>query len=217
MFKALRARKSTSRPSRVRSSEYHEEQYRIMRSTRLADGCSSQDFADKCNMLVSDHLPYFQTVKLEGADLIDAFIAFLPEALAGDGRDIKDRLEDDNKANDTELALERLTRRVARAADPAVENARLAMSMAPAGISPPSPQLHTLQDPAPPLQPPPPLKPQWPSLHQPAAAAAGAARATPASASRKQVQKWVTEALAAVEARRARDKGGKKGWQRWQG
>ena len=143
MFKALRSRRSAVRPSRVRSAEWHEEQYRIMRSTRLPDGCASQDFADKCNMLVSDHIPYFQTTRLEGANLVDAFIAFLPEALAGDGRDIKDRLEDEMKANDTGLALDRLTRRVARAADPAMENARLALSLAPAGISAPVASVHT--------------------------------------------------------------------------
>jgi hypothetical protein len=198
MFNELRKRKSTSRPSRVRSAEYHEDQYSLMRSTRLPDGCSSQDFADKCNMLVSDHLPYFQTVKLEGANLVDAFISFLPEALAGDGRDIKDRLEDDKKSTDTALALERLTRRVARAADPALENARLALSMAPADLTTKiAAVMHTpgsgaaiaaataskaaaAQSPQPPLAP-----------------AAGSATAP---ATKQQVQQWIAQALAAVDA-----------------
>jgi hypothetical protein len=53
MVELLRgARKAgISHPSKARSYEYHEEQYRIMRATRLPDGCASQEYADKCNEL----------------------------------------------------------------------------------------------------------------------------------------------------------------------
>ena len=197
MFRTLRTRKSDDRPSRVRSAEYHEEQYRIMRSTRLPDGCSSQDYADKCNMLVSKHLPYFQTVRLEGANLVDAFVAFLPEALAGDGRDIKDRLEDDKKANDTALALQRLTRRVARAADPSTENARLALSMLPLGSTPVAAAYTPGSGTA--IAAATAAKAQTPLAQTPSAGA------SPAPGTRKQVQKWVTEAMAAVEKKGGKD------------
>ena len=56
---------SASRPVRGRSYKWHEEQYRIMLATVLPDGCSSQDYADKCNDLQINHLPYFKTVVLD--------------------------------------------------------------------------------------------------------------------------------------------------------
>ena len=56
----------------LRSSEWHEEQWQLMRDTKLPDRCSSQEYVDKCNSLISDHLPYFRTVRLEGEELSHA-------------------------------------------------------------------------------------------------------------------------------------------------
>ena len=137
--------------------------------------------------------------------MVDAFIAFLPEALAGDGRDIKDRLEDEMKANDTGLALDRLTRRVARAADPAMETARLALSLAPAGISAPVAS----------------FTPTPGSGAAIAAAAAGRASAaksqqptippsgaSDANVTRQQVQSWVAHAVATVDKKAGKGQAG---------
>eukprot|EP00966_Prymnesium_polylepis_P124816 2886826-Prymnesium_polylepis.1 len=43
-------------PAKDRSYEWHEEEYQAMKRTKLPDGCSSQDYADKCNKLLVDHL-----------------------------------------------------------------------------------------------------------------------------------------------------------------
>ena len=52
-----------------------------MQSSVLPDGCSSQDFADKCNLLTETHLPYFKTIRLEGETLSYAYLEFLPANL----------------------------------------------------------------------------------------------------------------------------------------
>ena len=57
-----------------------------MLSTPLPDGCSSQMYADKCNLLVTQHLPYFQTVRLEGEHLSKAYLKFLPASLSSEAR-----------------------------------------------------------------------------------------------------------------------------------
>eukprot|EP00966_Prymnesium_polylepis_P220122 5092168-Prymnesium_polylepis.1 len=49
-MRALRANSSAA-PAKVRSHEFHEGQYAVMKATKLPDGCSSQEYADKCNQL----------------------------------------------------------------------------------------------------------------------------------------------------------------------
>ena len=136
MVELLRdARKAgITHPSKARSHEYHEEQYRIMRATRLPDGCASQEYADKCNELSVKHIPYFRTLRLEGELLSEAYLAFAPAALDSDMRGIADALRADGKMGDPEEAKLRATRRVAAAADPALEHARLALAL---GVAPP--------------------------------------------------------------------------------
>ena len=124
-----------SRPSKARSYEWHEEQYRVMRATKLPDGCSSQDFGDKCNLLDTHHIPYFRTLKLEAETLSEAYLAFMPAALAGDARRIADQLHELGKMNDPEEAKTRAMRAVAAAADPVAEHARLAMALGHGGRS----------------------------------------------------------------------------------
>ena len=66
-------RTSTAAPAKNRSYQWHEGQYHGMLATKLPDGCSSQDYADKCNKLLTDHLPYFRTIRLDGETLSDAY------------------------------------------------------------------------------------------------------------------------------------------------
>eukprot|EP00966_Prymnesium_polylepis_P288777 6670091-Prymnesium_polylepis.1 len=44
--------------------------------SKLPDGCSSQDYADKCNDLLTNHLPYFKTIRLEGELLSETISSF---------------------------------------------------------------------------------------------------------------------------------------------
>ena len=82
MVKTMRVeRAGRVAPARNRSYKWHEEQYRTMQVTVLPDGCSSQDFADKCNLLTETHLPYFKTIRLEKETLSAAFLEFLPANL----------------------------------------------------------------------------------------------------------------------------------------
>eukprot|EP00966_Prymnesium_polylepis_P056985 1319498-Prymnesium_polylepis.1 len=69
-------RKGTSAPAKSRSYQRHEAQYRSMLLSKLPDGCSSQDYADKCNDLLTNHLPYFKTFRLEGEFLSDTYLEF---------------------------------------------------------------------------------------------------------------------------------------------
>eukprot|EP00966_Prymnesium_polylepis_P139947 3233228-Prymnesium_polylepis.1 len=57
-------KKSTARPAQARSYKWHEEHFRTMQATVLPDGCASQDYADKCNDLEINNMPYFKTVVL---------------------------------------------------------------------------------------------------------------------------------------------------------
>eukprot|EP00966_Prymnesium_polylepis_P149023 3442978-Prymnesium_polylepis.1 len=70
-----------SAPAKDRSFKWHEEMYYSMLKSKLPDGCSSQDYADKCNDLKTKHLPYFKTSSLKGEHLSEAYIEFLPESL----------------------------------------------------------------------------------------------------------------------------------------
>jgi hypothetical protein len=61
MIKSMRtARNAGAAPARSRSYKWHEEQSRTMQATALPDHCSSQDFADKLNLLTETHLPLLQ-------------------------------------------------------------------------------------------------------------------------------------------------------------
>ena len=100
---------------------------------KLPDGCSSQAYADKCNLLFNTHLPYFSTIKLEKETLSAVYLKFMPAALSGDARQLEDSLRAEKKFDNPEETKTRATRRVGAAADPAVEHARLAYAL---GVGP---------------------------------------------------------------------------------
>jgi hypothetical protein len=67
--------------AKICSYEFHEGRYLQMRGSKLPDGCASQDFADKCNELETQHLPYFRTIRLEAETLSECYLDFMPAAL----------------------------------------------------------------------------------------------------------------------------------------
>ena len=55
-----------------------------MLASKLPDGCSSQVYSDKCNLLLNHHLPYFETIRLEKGSLSRVWLSFMPAALSTD-------------------------------------------------------------------------------------------------------------------------------------
>ena len=122
--------------AKIRSYEFHEGRYLQMRASKLPDSCASQDYADKCNELETQHLPYFRTIRLEAETLSECYLDFMPAALAGDARRIADELRASGKFNDPAEVKRRATQVVAQGADPAAEHARLAMALGYTGAMP---------------------------------------------------------------------------------
>ena len=105
--------------AKIRSHEFHESRYLQMRASKLPDNCASQDYADKCNELETQHLPYFRTTRLEAETLSECYLDFMPTALAGDARRIAYELRASGKFNDPAVVKKRATQVVAQGADPA--------------------------------------------------------------------------------------------------
>ena len=89
-----------------------------VRPTRI-----QQKVRNKRSRLRVKHIRYFRTLRLEGELLSEAYLAFAPAALDSDMRGIADALRAECKMGDPEEAKLRATRRVAAAADPALEHA----------------------------------------------------------------------------------------------
>eukprot|EP00966_Prymnesium_polylepis_P253609 5862044-Prymnesium_polylepis.1 len=138
----MRAARTTAAaaPAKDRSFKWHEEQYAVMLKSKLPDGCSSQDYADKCNDLFIKHLPYFKTTRLEGEHLSEAYLEFLPECMRSVAAEIEDDMREKSTFDQPDMVMERAKRRVARMADPSVEHARLACAL---GVQPSSPSKST--------------------------------------------------------------------------
>ena len=149
-IKTMRLERLTpAAPAKNRSYQWHEGQYHSMLATKLPDGCSSQDYADKCNKLLTDHLPYFRTISLAGETLSDAYLEFLPDSMKHVAAEIEDDMRDKGTYGDPDAVMARAKRRVGRVADASVEHARLACAVgavsapqlpsAPAGAGRPPP------------------------------------------------------------------------------
>eukprot|EP00966_Prymnesium_polylepis_P255239 5897182-Prymnesium_polylepis.1 len=138
MVREMRSQRTASaaRPARGRSYKWHEEQYRNMLATVLPDGCSSQDFADKCNDLEINHLPYFKTVVLDKDTLSAAYLEFLPANMKLIAGEIEMSMRSAGTFDNPEAVKEAATTRVGMMADPSVEHARLACAL---GYAPPPP------------------------------------------------------------------------------
>ena len=107
-----------SHPSKVRSYEFHEDQMRVMMASVLPDKCTSSEYVKKCDVLKNDHLPYFETVKLEQGSLSRVYLSFLPAELAGDARSIEAQMRASGDWADPEKVKREAAMRVAQAADP---------------------------------------------------------------------------------------------------
>ena len=83
-------REYCGRPSAVieLTARWHEQQYAVLRDTKLPDKCSSADFSAKVTRLLRDHRPHFQEIKLEGEVLSRAIIRFMPVALNNFGTNL---------------------------------------------------------------------------------------------------------------------------------
>ena len=62
MLKHLRARLSVPSSIQNISKKFHEKAWETMRDESLPNGCSSQQYTQKVNTLMKDHLPHFKTV-----------------------------------------------------------------------------------------------------------------------------------------------------------
>jgi hypothetical protein len=113
------------------TSRWHEQQYEILRDTKLPDKCSSEDFSAKVTRLLRDHLPHFKTVRLEGEDLSRAIINFMPQQLAGFGVKLEESLTTSGDLGDPLIVIGRCEALVAGACDPIHETARLACAFRP--------------------------------------------------------------------------------------
>ena len=122
-------KKGTSAPAMNRSYQWHEAQYRSMLLSKLPDGCSSQDYADKCNDLLTNHLPYFKTIRLEGEFLSETYLEFLPESLKGVAAGIEDDMREKDTFKDPDAVMARAKRNVGKLADASAEHARLACAV----------------------------------------------------------------------------------------
>jgi hypothetical protein len=80
--------------------------------SKLPDGCSSQDYADKCNGLLTNHLPYFKTIRLEGELLSETYLDFFPEALKSVAAGIKDGMREKGTFNNPDAVMARAKRNV---------------------------------------------------------------------------------------------------------
>lgn len=102
-----------------------------LRDTSLADNCRSQEYSDKVHLLLTKHLPHFETLRWEGTVLTDALIAFMPECNAQEGRAIAIRrgMIKEGKHDDHKEAARRCLEMVSESADMSREDARMAALM----------------------------------------------------------------------------------------
>ena len=78
MWLAIESLKSKQSATHQRSADWHEKQWEIMRDNPLPDHCGVQAFLAKVTVLLEKHIPNFQKVRLEGANLADVIINFMP-------------------------------------------------------------------------------------------------------------------------------------------
>ena len=82
MLKAMRLKAALPSAIHDISSLFHEKAWEAMRDEALPNGCSSQQFADKVNTLLKDHVPHLASVDLSGVKLSKAIVNFMPSACA---------------------------------------------------------------------------------------------------------------------------------------
>ena len=103
MWLAIEALKLKPSATHQRSADWHEKQWEIMRDTSLPDHCGVQAFLAKVTMLLEKHIPNFQKVRLEGANLADVIINFMPSDLTGEGRTLRREVINEGLARDRAL------------------------------------------------------------------------------------------------------------------
>lgn len=136
MYNTIVALKSEDGPTAKRSSKWHEQQYNKMCTEQLPDHCSAEQYAKKINNLMEIHLPNFKKIRLEGRDLSEVYIDWMPHYNATDGRGLLRSLEERQAVIDAAKA------RIARMTDGALKTAAEASLMTLPYVSPPiSPKL----------------------------------------------------------------------------
>ena len=78
-------------PSSMIEQREHDRAVEAARDTSLPDGCSAQDFSDKVNMLMEQHIPYCER-KYEGEALSTYIIDLMPKAIESDKWALIDKL-----------------------------------------------------------------------------------------------------------------------------
>ena len=117
----------------------HDREVEKMRDNVLPDGCMAQEYADRVNILVKDHLDHLER-PLAGANLGRFLILMMPAANAAEGRTILRELSASGHLSDRTVVLQRCMQVVRQsesatskaAAAAAVVNRRQLMALGPA-------------------------------------------------------------------------------------
>ena len=117
----------------------HDREVEKMRDNVLPDGCMAQEYADRVNTLVKDHLDHLER-PLAGANLGRFLILLMPAANAAEGRTILRELSASGHLSDRTVVLQRCMQVVRQsesatskaAAAAAVVNRRQLMALGPA-------------------------------------------------------------------------------------
>jgi hypothetical protein len=82
-------------PLVVLEAKVHEKAWERMCDTELADGTSPQVYKDKCMSLVDNIIPHLpDRIKMEGKDLSQVFMGFLPKNCQQEARGLRDKLKE---------------------------------------------------------------------------------------------------------------------------
>ena len=100
MYTILTALKTEDGPTASRSHKWHEKQFNLMNAEQLPDHCSAEQYIKKVNTLIQEHIPNFKKIKLEGEDLSEVIIEWMPAYNASDGRTLLRSLKERQAAID---------------------------------------------------------------------------------------------------------------------
>ena len=111
---------------------WHQKKYAEMQGTKLPDRCTTDEFTEKWNRFIKDHLPHFVTIKMDEEQMARALVDFMPEALRREGQSLlREYSARTDKYKDLPGLLSRCVELVGSDADPERENARFEASILP--------------------------------------------------------------------------------------
>ena len=106
----------------------HDREVEKMRDTQLPDGCAAQDYSDKVNRLVQDHLNFLER-PLTGDNLGKFLIRLIPAANAAEGRTILRDLTASKELSNRVVVVQRCTQVVRLSESPVAKAAAAAAAV----------------------------------------------------------------------------------------